>query len=51
MGLQRPRVQGVEGEGGPNEAVPFGTGKRFEGYGYFNQHPEALLAFLERQLG
>ena len=31
---------------GPNEAIPHGTGKRFDGYGYFNKHPEELLAFL-----
>ncbi|MCH9687391.1 MAG: lysophospholipase [Deltaproteobacteria bacterium] len=36
---------------GPNEPIPFGTGKRFEGYGYFNHHPEQLLAFLARHLG
>ena len=32
---------------GPNEAKPFGTGKRFDGYGYFNAHPEELLSFLD----
>ena len=32
---------------GRDEAKPFGTGKRFDGYAYFNQHPEELLAFLE----
>ncbi|MFT5796829.1 MAG: hypothetical protein ACI84R_000883 [Candidatus Azotimanducaceae bacterium] len=31
---------------GPNEANPHGTGKRFDGYGYFNEHPEELLSFL-----
>lgn len=31
---------------GPNEAKPHGTGKRFDGYGYFNEHPEELLSFL-----
>jgi len=25
-----------------------GTGKRFDGYGYYNQHPEELLEFLQR---
>jgi hypothetical protein len=32
---------------GPNEAIPHGTGKRFDGYGYFNAHPEELLSFLD----
>jgi hypothetical protein len=32
---------------GPNEAIPFGTGKRFDGYEYFNAHPGALLSFLD----
>ncbi|HUN23975.1 MAG TPA: alpha/beta hydrolase [Anaerolineales bacterium] len=36
---------------GKNEAKPFGTGKRFEGYTYFNQHPKELLAFLEKHVG
>jgi uncharacterized protein len=27
---------------------PHGTGKRFDGYGYFNKYPDQLLAFLER---
>ena len=36
---------------GTNEAKPFGTGKRFDGYAYFNQHPEELLAFLEKHVG
>lgn len=36
---------------GPNEAKPFGTGKRFDGYGYFNQHPRELLDFLEKHVG
>jgi len=26
---------------------PHGTGKRFDGYGYFNKYPEELLAFLD----
>ena len=32
---------------GTKEANPFGTGKRFDGYKYFNERPEELLAFLE----
>lgn len=36
---------------GPNEATPFGSGKRFEGYNFFNEHPEELLAFLETWMG
>lgn len=35
---------------GPNQAKPFGTGKRFEGYNYFNAHPEDLLDFLEHHM-
>ena len=35
---------------GPKEAKPFGTGLRFEGYGYFNKHPEELIAFLEKHM-
>lgn len=27
---------------------PHGTGKRFDGYGYYNKYPEELLEFLER---
>lgn len=27
---------------------PFGTGRRFDGYGYFNQYPDELLGFLDR---
>lgn len=27
---------------------PYGTGKRFDGYGYYNQYPEELLGFLDR---
>lgn len=34
---------------GPNEAIPYGTGQRFDGYGYFNEHPDELLNFLARQ--
>lgn len=26
---------------------PYGTGKRFDGYGYYNQYPEELLGFLD----
>lgn len=33
---------------GENEARPFGTDKRFDGYGYFNEYPQELLTFLER---
>lgn len=31
---------------GPDQDTPFGTGSRFDGYQYFNTHPEALLDFL-----
>ena len=34
---------------GPDQETPFGTGSRFDGYQYFNQHPEALLEFLAKQ--
>lgn len=34
---------------GPDQATPFGTGQRFDGYQYFNEHPEALLEFLSQQ--
>jgi hypothetical protein len=34
---------------GPDQETPFGTGNRFDGYQYFNQHPEALLKFLAKQ--
>ena len=27
---------------------PHGSGKRFDGYGYFNKYPEELLAFLDK---
>lgn len=27
---------------------PHGTGKRFDGYGYFNKYPEELLSFLDK---
>ena len=36
---------------GPDQATPFGTGQRFDGYQYFNEHPEELLAFLETHTG
>ncbi len=32
-------------EDGPR---PHGTGRRFDGYGYFNAYPDELLAFLDR---
>ncbi|MEC7872318.1 MAG: alpha/beta fold hydrolase [Candidatus Neomarinimicrobiota bacterium] len=35
---------------GPDEKIPFGTGKRFEGYGYFNKYPEELLSFLKKNM-
>lgn len=35
---------------GSNEAQPFGTDKRFDGYGYFNQYPEELLNFLNKYM-
>ena len=31
---------------GPEQANSFGTGKRFDGYNYFNQYPQELIAFL-----
>lgn len=31
---------------GPEHPNAFGTGMRFDGYQYFNTHPEALLAFM-----
>lgn len=34
---------------GPDQATPFGTGQRFDGYQYFNEHPKALLEFLSQQ--
>lgn len=36
---------------GPDQTKPFGTGKRFDGYNYFNHHPEDLLEFLDRHIG
>lgn len=35
---------------GPDEAKPYGTGKRFDGYGYFNQYPEELLNFFNKHM-
>jgi len=35
---------------GPEQPKPFGTGKRFEGYGYFNKHPEDLLKFVAKHM-
>lgn len=34
---------------GPDQETPFGTGQRFDGYQYFNKHPEALLKFLAQR--
>lgn len=36
---------------GPDQDKPFGTGKRFDGYNYFNDHPEELLDFLATYIG
>ncbi|MFK7836592.1 MAG: hypothetical protein AB8B60_10255 [Sulfitobacter sp.] len=33
---------------GPDRATPSGTGIRFDGYQYFNKHPEALLERLSQ---
>ncbi len=35
---------------GPDEAQPFGSGKRFDGYNYFNEHPGVLLSFLAEHM-
>jgi pimeloyl-ACP methyl ester carboxylesterase len=35
---------------GPDEKISFGTGKRFDAYNYFNQHPGELVSFLERHV-
>jgi len=35
---------------GSEEAIPYGTDKRFDGYGFFNKYPEKLLDFLSRKL-
>jgi len=32
-------------------ARTFGTGKRFDGYNYFNDHPPELLEFLAASIG
>ena len=34
---------------GPDHPNAFGTGMRFDGYQYFNHHPEQLLDFLSRK--
>ena len=34
---------------GPDQDTPFDTGQRFDGYQYFNKHPDALLAFFSEQ--
>ena len=34
---------------GPEHPNAFGSNMRFDGYQYFNQHPEQLLAFMSRQ--
>lgn len=33
---------------GPDQETPFGTGQRFDGYQFFNTHPEALLELLAK---
>lgn len=35
---------------GSKEAKPYGTDKRFDGYGYFNNYPEELLYFLNKHM-
>ena len=35
---------------GSDEAQSYGTNKRFDGYGYFNKHPEELINFLSVHL-
>lgn len=35
---------------GPDQEKSFGTGMRFDGYNYFNQYPEQLLAFLQKHV-
>jgi hypothetical protein len=35
---------------GSKEAKPFGTDKRFDGYGYFNQYTKKLLNFLNKHM-
>ena len=34
---------------GPEHPNAFGSGMRFDGYQYFNRHPEQLLGFMSRQ--
>ena len=34
---------------GPDQESPFDTGQRFDGYQYFNTHPDAFLEFLSKQ--
>lgn len=36
---------------GPDQPRAFGTGQRFDGYNYFNDHPEELLEFLAANIG
>jgi pimeloyl-ACP methyl ester carboxylesterase len=36
---------------GPDQPRAFGTGKRFDGYNYFNDHPQELLDFLAAHIG
>lgn len=35
---------------GPHQSKPFGTGMRFDGYNYFNQHPDELIQFLNKHI-
>eukprot|EP00927_Polykrikos_kofoidii_P059891 TRINITY_DN54_c0_g2_i1.p1 TRINITY_DN54_c0_g2~~TRINITY_DN54_c0_g2_i1.p1 ORF type:complete len:341 (+),score=24.09 TRINITY_DN54_c0_g2_i1:57-1079(+) len=35
---------------GPNEDPPHGKGLRFEGYSFFNKHPQKLLEFLSKHI-
>lgn len=36
---------------GPGTDRPFGNGLRFEGYSYYNYHPEELIEFLDSHMG
>ncbi len=36
---------------GPEHPNAFGTGMRFDGYQYFNHHPEQLLEYMAKQFG
>jgi pimeloyl-ACP methyl ester carboxylesterase len=36
---------------GPDQPRAFGTGKRFDGYNYFNEYPQELLEFLAANVG